>query len=496
MSHINRWLKYPLPILDTLIWYAYLMLLIAVSFVNDYYSSQTWLLLSAGIYVICGLCVFSAINGGRCNWVGLKRVKLVLLIMFAMLLLLLLQMTLPISRHSDLALHSGFALHSGLALLSGASSSGITPEWYAPEWFAPAGRWSIVPEKTRWLFNSELLIFSTFVLSIALVCSRRRLKQLLTVVLIVGVIHSLVGIFAKYGGLTLVDIKQLDGHFTAARGWFINRNHFAAFISLCLVSALALQVKSLMSAKRARPVAMILAQLMSYRIANLFALTVGIIAIVLSQSRAGFLAFFLSLLLVMIVFGNGRSVKSLGFRRRNLILPATSIVLAVILYFGGDLLQRFSSDTLLGERLSQWSLTWQAIEHAWLFGYGGNSYADVFQAFRGYQDFRQVVFNQAHNDYLHIWLEQGLVGLALWVGLLAIVLMTAFRGFSTSASQLSQAVLISVSVVLIAALAQSAVDFNLQILNIRVYFFVIMSLVFSVPAIRHRKRAPGTPVPV
>ena len=186
--------------------------------------------------------------------------------MAAMLLLLLLQMTLPIN--------------SDVALLSGPSSSSI-----APQWFAPAGLWSIVPEKTRWLFNSELLIFSTFVLSIALVCSRRRLKQLLTVILIVGVTHSLVGVFAKYGGLTLVDIMQLDGHFTAARGWFINRNHFAAFVSLCLVSALAWQVKSLMSAKGARPVAMVLAQVMSYRIAYLFALTVGIVAIVLSQSR-------------------------------------------------------------------------------------------------------------------------------------------------------------------------------------------------------------------
>jgi len=162
-----------------------------------------------------------------------------------------------------------------------------------------------------------------------------------------------------------------------------------------------------------------------------------------------------------------------------------------MLYFGKDLLLRFSTDALLGERLSQWTLTWQAIEQAWLLGYGGNSYADVFQIFRGDQDFRQVVFNQAHNDYLHIWLEQGLVGLALWLGLLSIALRAAFRGFTNSASQLSRAVLISVAVVLIAALAQSAVDFNLQILNIRVYFFVIMSLVFSVPAIRHKKGAPG-----
>jgi hypothetical protein len=45
-------------------------------------------------------------------------------------------------------------------------------------------------------------------------------------------------------------------------------------------------------------------------------------------------------------------------------------------------------------------------------------------------------------------------------------------------------------VVLFAALLQSGVDFNLQILNIRCYFFVIMSLAFSVPCIGPRKGSP------
>ncbi|MFT6408680.1 MAG: O-antigen ligase [Arenicella sp.] len=479
MTRLCEWRKLGLPILDAFIWYAYLLILIVISFVSDYYSSQVWLLISACAYLLSGLCALSAINGGRCNWYGLQRAKVALLIVAAMLVLLFLQISIPIRQHTD------------LVLLSGSSLSGL-----APDWFNPAGFWSVVPEKTRWLLSSELLVFSIFLLSIALVSSRRRLKQLLSVILVVGLLHSLVGIVAKYGGLTLVDAQQLDGHFSAARAWFINRNHFAAFISLCMAAALALQIKALMSAKGNGPMSMMLYQLIGYRLLYSVALTLGVMALVLSQSRAGFLSFSVSLLSVLILFGRPALANQLAFRRRNIILPATAILLALVIYFGGELVLRFSTVSLLGERVSQWSITWQAIQQAWLLGYGGNSYADVFQVYRGSEDFRQVIFNQAHNDYLHIWLEQGLLGLTLWLGLLVLVLRAAFLAFRKSVSTLGQAVLVSVAAVLIAALAQSVVDFNLQILNIRVYFFVIMSLVFSVPAIGHKRGAEENSVPV
>lgn len=471
MSRFLFWHRYSVRVLDTLIWYGYLLMLIVVSFVNDFYSSQIWLTISAYVYLLGGLFVFSVINGGRFNRSGLVRAKYAIMILCAMLLLLLLQIIVPVERHTELLLFNNLLFDS-----------------VPPSWFKPHGLWSIVPEKTRWLLNSEVLVFSLFVLSIALIYSRRRLKQLLIVLLCVGLAHSLVAILAKYGGITLVDTKQLDGHFTAARAWFINRNHFAAFISLSMLGALAFQLKFFMSQKNAGFASMVLEQLTSYRIIYLLGLVVGIVALLLSQSRAGFLAFLLSVILVLAFIGKRRLIHRFTLGGRKLLVP-TGIVIAVItFYFGGELLLRFSSDSLLGERLAQWSLTWGAITQSWLLGYGGNSYADVFQIHRGYQDFRQVIFNQSHNDYLHIWLEQGLIGLVLWLGLLALAFRSAYAGIKSNASTLVSAILISVLIVVLAALSQSLVDFNLQIVNIRVYFFAIMSLAFSVPAIRQRKR--------
>ena len=470
MKRLSLSHKDGIRMLDALIWYGYLCILLVISFVNDFYSSRVWLLVSAATYLLSGLLAVSMMNGGRFNWVGLAHAKYAVVILCAMLLLLVLQIFIPMERHTDILLFNNL-------LFDGP----------APSWFEPHSVWSIVPDKTRWLLNSEVLVFTLFSLSVALVCSRQRLKQLLLILLFVGLTHSLVGVFAKYGGIALVETKQLDGHFSAARAWFINRNHFAAFIGLCMTGALAFQLKFLMSQKNKNFVSALFQQAISYRVFYLLGLTTGVIAIILSQSRAGFLAFFFSLLLVLLIVSKRGLVQDLISGWRKYLIPVAIVTSVAMFYFGGELLQRFAFDSLLGERLDQWSLTWAAIEQSWLLGYGGNSYADVFQVHRGYLDFRQVVFNQSHNDYLHIWLEQGLLGLVLWLGLLTAIVRAAFNSISSSSSTLVVAVLISTLVAMTAALAQSFVDFNLQIVNIRVYFFVIMSLVFSAPTIVQRK---------
>ena len=191
-----------------------------------------------------------------------------------------------------------------------------------------------------------------------------------------------------------------------------------------------------------------------------------------------------------IVVGRGKLINALRFSRRKLLIKLTVIVVVVIGFFGAELMLRFSADSLLGERSAQWALSLASIKQAWILGYGGNSYADVFQVVRGYQDFRQVLYNQSHNDYLHILLEQGLLGLTLWLGLLMLVFRAAYTAITNTTSSLVISTLVSVMVVLFAALLQSGVDFNLQILNIRCYFFVIMSLAFSVPCIGPRKGSP------
>ena len=145
----------------------------------------------------------------------------------------------------------------------------------------------------------------------------------------------------------------------------------------------------------------------------------------------------------------------------------------------------------MGERTIQWQITLSAILQVPISGYGGGSYGTVFQVFREYSELREVIFNQSHNEYLHICLEQGLIGLTLWLLLISIVFRSALRSLSRTSSSLTKSVLLSSILVLAAALMQATVDFNLQIVNIRIYFFAIMAMIFAVPSTSQRKARHG-----
>ena len=140
----------------------------------------------------------------------------------------------------------------------------------------------------------------------------------------------------------------------------------------------------------------------------------------------------------------------------------------------------------LGERTSQWQITLQAIGSAPITGYGAGSYAQVFQSVRGLEDLRQVVYNQAHNQYLHLWLEQGLIGLLLWLSLAWLALKSAHKFILRSKSTLEKSVLIAAFVVILSGLIQALVDFNLQITSIQLYFFLWMALIYVTPDLHSR----------
>jgi O-antigen ligase len=477
MENLNILRKSLVSATEFILWYGFLLVLVGVSFIHDLYSSSLWMSVTAAVYFLCGLCVFNVVMGARINQRGLVSAGFVILLLCGTLLLLITQIYLPVDRHTESLLIKGSLYTGG-----------------KPDWLALPGVWSVVPEKTRWLFLSELLIVSVFALSIALVNNRRRLKQLVSVLLLVGLIHSVTGIAAKYLGVSLVDTQQLDGHFTQARGMFVNKNHFAGFLNLCLLGGFTFLIKTLFSQPHMRISSVLVHQIISFRILYPVCIVIGLTAIVLSQSRAGAVALPLSVLIVYLAINIKRSKTAVNqkLKTRNLILLFVSLVLSlsfVMFFYGAEILVLLRSTAILGERIDQWILTMRAINQAWLFGFGGNSYADVFQIYRGYDDFRQVVFNQSHNDYLHIWLEQGIVGLSLWLGFITLTFQAALRSINKNKSTLAKATLISVLIVVLAAVTQSFVDFNLQILNIRFYFFVIMSLAFSVPVMAQHKGA-------
>ena len=448
-------------VINLFFWYAYLVLLVLIAFVSGSYKSDYWLMVSVGIYAYAAVYMIFCLCFERINFAALRNAKTIMILLLLALLWLALQLLLPRQLFFE---------------------DYIFGQHFRPDWFELTLPLSVAAERTQWMLLSNVMVFVLFILSLNLLSHRQRVKELLWVLLAVGFLHAMLGIFAKYSGVYFVDKASLDGHFDAARGWFVNRNHFAAFVSLCLLSAIAMQCKRAMAKGVKNDLQFFLKQIIKI---STFAFTLGVVALFLSESRGAFLAFFASFFLCV-----GLLMRHEIFRAQRcyFLFAIVFVLVGLSLFFGDGMVDRFKNDALnIGERQTQWLITWQAIKQQFWLGYGGGSYELVFQTFREYAGLRAAVYDQAHNDYLHIFLEQGLIGLLLWLGFIAFVIRHILLNYQQSKSTLTSSILLAGLIVITAILIQSLVDYPLQIMSIRCYFFVIVALLIAVPHIKHER---------
>ena len=76
-------------------------------------------------------------------------------------------------------------------------------------------------------------------------------------------------------------------------------------------------------------------------------------------------------------------------------------------------------------RLENYWISWALIRKAPLLGYGTGGFNKTYNA--ATQDYHRQNLNDSENEYLMIWMQSGLVGLGLLLGLLGSLLFVAKR---------------------------------------------------------------------
>ncbi len=463
--------------LDAVLWWALLLTIFACSFLTSGYSSQSWLVFSATLYLLLACTLLNIGLGGRFNRRAVQAARWVLLLLGVSLVWLWLQLNLSLS-------HALYDIFKNVEAIGGD----------VPRWFEANELWSVSPSRGRWLLLSEMMLLGLFIAVCLLLDSRRRLKQLLIVLSLVAAVHASIGLFGKFAGLLFVEAKQVDGHFSAARGIFINRNHFSAFISISMTGLLAFQIQRLLFFGHAASSTNIGStnigstntvreHLSVSAMITLALLALCLLAMVGSESRGAFIAFFSAVVIALSYGGLKQSTISIKWL---LTIAAASGIFSLYL-IGDELIARLVGGGLsLGERSVQWAITLEAIKQNPIFGYGGGSYMTVFQIFRDDDTLRQVIFAQSHNHYLHMWVERGLIGLGFWVCILILSIRHLLQRQKKTSSRLIKGALSALQIGIFAALIQSVVDFNLQMINIRAYFMVLLAMAFAAPYIKHR----------
>jgi O-antigen ligase len=235
-------------------------------------------------------------------------------------------------------------------------------------------------------------------------------------------------------------------------GFFANRNHFA---TLCLVAMPFAAMLAGQAVRRTREQNNFMLWLAVLLIAGL------IVALGVIKSRAGVIllgpVLIGSVLVAWVASGRGRPNPLLLAGLGAAAVAGTAVAVFVL----GPLLARFDTGGLKEGRFENWPVVAKAAENYLPVGSGVGSFDPVYRSVEPLQRLDSTFFNQAHNDYLEIWLETGWLGIALLIVFLvwfAKRAWSAWRGSASSARNLQRASTVAIAAILL----HSAADYPLR----------------------------------
>jgi O-antigen ligase len=293
---------------------------------------------------------------------------------------------------------------------------------------------SLAPVAT---LNSLMATFIPITMMLLVLTSPQPVRQLLLrMALVVGLVSGLLGLLQAIGSadspLYFYRITN-DG---SAVGLFANRNHQAIFLA-CLFPLLAAHLS--MASGRSEMV----------RLQKIATLATGVFLlplILVTGSRSGLLLILIAVPLALWLYRApkvvGRNIVLSGSGQLSMVIigvVATALI-ALLLFasFRAPAVMRLLEEDAAGD------LRWQALPTLLRagtdmlpFGSGLGSFADVYKFYEPSELLSAKYFNQAHNDYVEIFMTAGLPGLAL-IAFALWILFSGLRRVVFPSSQLSK----------------------------------------------------------
>ncbi|PLW68320.1 O-antigen ligase family protein [Pseudohalioglobus lutimaris] len=375
----------------------------------------------------------------------------------------------------------------------------VLVEWFSPtafQWHARPG-WltlSLDPAYTRQYLLLGATYTAGFFLTLVLVNSRDRLTQLLWLLVLSGSFQAVYGTLMLLSGLEWGFFVEKYVGRGVATGTFVNRNHLAGYLVMCLAAGTGLLFAQLSSraesSTRGRErMRRWLRLLLSSRLRLRVLLALMVIALVLTRSRMGNAAFFISL------FCAGAVAQYAGqyFSRRLALLLLSLVVVDMAIlsrWFGFDrLMDRLASTQAQTEaRTANLPQLLEYVRDFWFTGSGGGSFYSVFPRYQGTE--LKAAYLHAHNDYLQFIGELGLPGALLLAAFVVLALRMALAVLRGRQSRLFHGVAFAVLMTIAWALLHSSVDFNLQIPANALTFVVLLALAWVARVLPAKTAAP------
>lgn len=370
---------------------------------------------------------------------------------------------------------------------------------------------SIVPQRTVLYLLITVGCAVSFWLVTALVRTEQALRTLLYGLVTCGAVQAMIAVALVSGKIALefFDSELTPDQFT---GTFTNRNHLAAYLNICIAAGVGMLMGKLAAPHGERKwrqrlrdwVALVLSDKARLRLV----LVLIVIALILTRSRMGNAAFFVGLLLAASVY----AIYARSRRRGLLIFIASIIIIDVALigaWVGVDrVVERFQNTSLMKpdtlqeapapaaapaaareesveERVDYPIEALDIVRRNALFGTGGGSF---FLAYMEVAPRDKGFIMHAHNDFLEIASDTGVVGLAALLLLALAALWESIRILRHRRNEVARAAAFCTMMALACLGLHSFVDFNLQVPALAMTASVIVALPFSARSFSSRRR--------
>jgi O-antigen ligase len=325
-----------------------------------------------------------------------------------------------------------------------------------------------------WIF---LLSLGLFFLVVRKLCTKKKtLKRIVFIMIGIGLLEAAYGLIqALVPSMGVLWVDYIQDYMGTARGTFINRNSYAAFIGM--IWPLALGITLAMTGRVHSFKELLGSDRLNRQALMALGIIVFLLALIFTRSRAGIVSGLVGFLAFSIMARTGIKAKALQTR----VLFGGIIVLICIytMTIGVEpIMQRFfslGSDS--GSRMDIWRDSLPIIKD-YPLGIGLGNYENVFQIYNQSFTSDKTVMH-AHNDYLQFLIETG------WIGFLA--LMSSFFIFlGKSVRRINKLdfkrdplrfyLAVGAFSGLISIAFHCLFDFNLQIPANCLYFVVLMAI--------------------
>lgn len=346
----------------------------------------------------------------------------------------------------------------------------------------PDGNWLSLSEnhhESLSFFIESVFYYLIFVFTLVLVNSQQRIKLLMWVIVYSALFQAMYGSLMILSGMEYGFFFEKYAYRGVATGTFINRNHLAGYLNMSIAMGLGILIAGLGKEEVLRTTRQWSRKIVQLLLSKKAQLRVYIalctIALVLTHSRMGNTAFFVSLTLTALL-----ALKlTLHARKMMFVLVVSVIVIDVLIvsaWFGldkvADRLEKTSAATEQRDEVALYTLNqWQDY---FITGSGGGTYQYIFPKYRGFEI--KVFYDHAHNDILEFAAETGVVGIVLLISIVLLSLFTAIKALSLRREPLMIGVAFASVMGILAISIHSFVDFNLQIPANSATFMVILAL--------------------